>query len=632
MNKKGFAGFVVLYLLPYASGVDAGNRMGPVLLLLLQDAIANPAFAVSILGVLLTHVLVLALCWPLYCAVLGQLSGRIVQRPAVAAVSASVLLWVALYGLNQVVFHETRHQLIAQPVVFPLAVGAAILVLLAVVATLWRHARAIQLRALPRKSAVVATVVASCALLGFGFNRSVEASIEPSFSQRNIIIIGIDSLSQTVLEAHPEAMPHFQRLYRQSVAHTNAWSPMGRTCPTWLSILSGRSPASHGGVFNLRHSDRIDRTSMLPIDLQQRGYGTVFGLDERRFCSIDESYGFDMVVGPAHGAMDFMVQKLNDSPLVNVFLQTGWSDWLLPHSRLNVAAHATYPALDFVEAVRQAVGSQKKNLFMAVHLESAHYPYVARDARDALQSENRFLSKHVNALTVVDDQIDFLMRALRAEGRLDDALVVFVSDHGESFGDVRKIHKVGEPALDAQIYGHGTSVLMAEQNHVVLAYLQYRKGEIVNRPAVDGRMVSLLDLKSMLMTFATDGVPAAMPGRVCVTLETGIRMAALADYTKMDEATAAETGAGYYAIDALARVHLREDKLADLIEMKDVAARCGDIVTKFDADDQSLRSYRDASGELFEVPLDAVGAQQVTAYRGDLGRVAARARHLARSQ
>lgn len=632
MNKKGFAGFVVLYLLPYASGVDVGNRMGPVLLLLLQDALTNSAFAISILGVLLTHVLALALCWPLYCAVLAQLRGRIVQRPAMAAVSASVLLWVALYGLNQIFFHETRHQLIAQPVVFPLAVGAAALVLISVVAHLWQRRHVVPLRASPRKSALVATVVASCALLGFGFNRSVEASIEPSSSQRNIIIIGIDSLSQPVLETHPEAMPQFQHLYRQSVAHTNAWSPMGRTCPTWLSILSGTSPASHGGVFNLRHSDRIDRSGMLPIDLQQRGYGTVFGLDERRFCSIDESFGFDVVVGPAHGAMDFMVQKFNDSPLVNVFLQLGVSDWLLPHSRLNVAAHATYPAMDFVEAVREAVGSQKKNLFLAVHLESAHYPYVARDAREVLQSENRFRSQHVNALTVVDDQIGFLMRALRSQGRLDDALVVFVSDHGESFGDVRKIHKVGEPVLDAKIYGHGTSVLMAEQNHVVLAYLQYRQGEVVNRPAVVGHMVSLLDLKSVLTKFATDGVPEPLPGRTCVTLETGIRMAALADYTKMDEATAAETGAGYYEIDALARVHLREDKVADLIGMKDVAARCGDIVTQFDAEDQRLRSFREASAELFEVPVDALGAQQVNAYREELGRVAERARQLARSQ
>lgn len=634
MKNKGFAVFVAIYLLPYLGGMDLSNRMGPVLLEMLHDAFASPAFVADLVAMLVAHLVTLLLCWPVYRAVVAQLHGRFTTRPWMSVMTASALMWVALYGLNQVFFHETRHQVIASHVVTPLAFGAAALLVLLVLARLWglreRWWHWPQFRHKPVMA--LTTVMMVVVVVGLSYNQSVEARVEPAAMPRNIIIIGIDSLSQRVLETHPEAMPKFMGFYRQSVAYTNAWSPTGRTCPTWLSILSGQTPAQHGGVFNLRQSDQVDRSQMLPLTLKKQGYDTVFGLDERRFCGIDESFGFDVVVGPDHGAMDFLVQKFNDAPLINWFLQSRWASWVLPHSRLNVAAHATYPAPDFVAAVHEAVIAQKQRLFMAVHLESAHYPYVARDARQVLQHENPFRSAHVNALTVVDDQIGLLMAHLKAAGRLDDALVVFLSDHGESFGEVRPIHKTDQPVLESRIYGHGTSVLMAEQNHVVLAFLRFSQGHVINAPARESRQVSLLDLKPVIERYASGGAISDLPERSCVTLETGIRMSALADYTKMDEAQAAAAGAGYYAIDELARMHLREDRMAELIRMKDVGARCGSVVTKFDAEDGNYASYKDTPEGLFQVPLDAEGMQQIQRYQIELDRLAQRAHQLARSQ
>lgn len=628
-NVFGYRLFCFLYLLPYVGGVDISNRMGPVLVEMLRDVFASPTFVMAALGVLLAHLLALWLCWPVYRAVEAQLRLRLTTRPWMSVMAASVLLWVALYGLNQVIFHETRHQVIDPVVVMPLSFAASAIVLALVLIHLWRFRfRWISPHVRHKPVMAVTGVAAVVVFVGLGYNESVEARMGQAQSSRNIIIIGIDSLSQRVLEAHPEAMPKFMGLYRQSVAYTNAWSPTGRTCPTWLSILSGQTPAQHGGVFNLRQSDQVDRAQMLPVALREQGYDTVFGLDERRFCGIDESFGFDVVVGPDHGAMDFLVQKFNDAPLVNVFLQSKWSSWLLPHSRLNVAAHATYPALDFVDAVNEAVVARDQRLFMAVHLESGHYPYVARDARQVLAAENRFLSAHVNALTVVDDQISVLMSKLRDSGRLNDALVVFLSDHGESFGDPRLVHQDGQPPLEARVYGHGTSVLMAEQNHVVLAYLQYRQGEVVNAPESRAQMVSLLDVRAMLESFAQGGSPDQISARECVVLETGIRMKALADYTKMDETQAAALGAAFYAVDKKGRMHLREGRMAELIRLKDIGARCGDTVTKFDAEDQSYVSYLDSEKGLTQVALHEEGLRLVKSYQAELEMAARSAERL----
>lgn len=627
----GFPLFCLLYLLPYLGGVDLGGRMNPVVFILMERVVAEPAFQRALVLTVGTHLVLLALCLPVHRMMSLALSSAPQVRPALASLVATLLLWLDLYGLNQWLFHESRHQWLGGGGLLPLlALSMALSVALLAV-----HVRNLVRRPQRKSTLALSAVVLGILTLGLGYNRAVVANVEPASVPRNVIIIGIDSLSQRVLQRNLSAMPRFHDLYRQAVVHTNAWSPMGRTCPTWQSILSGRSPAEHGGVFNLRHPDQVDRQDMLPNRLQQQGYGTVFALDERRFCSIDESFGFDAVVGPDHGALDFLIQKFNDSPLVNAFLQTRLSAFVLPHSRLNVAAQATYPAADFVEAVSQAAASQHKRLFMAVHLESAHYPYVAREAKQVVEEANGFRAAHVNALTVVDGQIDLLMQALQEAGRLDDALVVFLSDHGESFGDVRKIQKLDQPPVEAAIYGHGTSVLMPEQHHVVLAYLQYRGGRVVNRASQVDAMVSLLDVKPFLVQYVEGGRAPSLPERECVTFETGIRMSALADYTKMDEKQAAEVGASIYTVDAHARMHLREERMAELIRMKDVGARCGEVITKYDSDERKMSSFREAGDGFVEVPLQARGRAAVDAYRAKLARVAEHAEQvnqLARSQ
>lgn len=57
---------------------------------------------------------------------------------------------------------------------------------------------------------------------------------------------------------------------------------------------------------------------MLPKKLSELGYYNVLAADERRFSNMDEYLGFDKVVGPENGALDFLLGELLDIPLVNV--------------------------------------------------------------------------------------------------------------------------------------------------------------------------------------------------------------------------------------------------------------------------------------------------------------------------
>jgi hypothetical protein len=77
----------------------------------------------------------------------------------------------------------------------------------------------------------------------------------------------------------------------------------------------------------------------------------VYGIDERRFNNIDTRFGFDALVGPKTGALDFTIQTFNDTPLTNFLLQTPLGHWLLPLSYINVASVNNYDAQGFVNRV-----------------------------------------------------------------------------------------------------------------------------------------------------------------------------------------------------------------------------------------------------------------------------------------
>jgi arylsulfatase A-like enzyme len=603
---------------PYLGGFDMSNRMGPVVAHFMGEALQQPAFRSAVLMNLAAHLAMLLVLYPLYAAVYRAIHADFKVRGAFAAVGAALLLWVLIFGWNQWFFEKSRHQWIADDALKPIVVIATLLVL----GALFRRFRQVRFTKIHGSAALLLLTLVVVSSFG-GFGTSVQASAGLPRQQPNVILIGVDSLSQGVFERHPEAMPVLSRLSRQAVVYTNAWTPMARTCPSWMSVLSGRAPAEHGAIFNLVEGGRVDRVDLLSSSLKRQGVQTIFSLDERRFCGIDESYGFDRVVGPDHGALDFVVQKFNDSPLVNFLLQTQLSKWILPYSGMNVAASATYDADDFVDATLQAM-DPSKSLFMVVHLESAHFPFVAREAKSVSNDDNLFRRQHLNALTVVDRQIDQLLDGLKASGRLDDAIVVILSDHGESFGDMRPVRLLNGAETNLAVYGHGTSVLEHEQHHVVLMNLRYKNGRVVSRAGREDRQVSLMDLRGLVEHSLQSDALGTLPERECLTFETGIRVAALMDYKNMNEKSAAEASAHFYAIDSEARMHLRPQMIGDLVDMKDLAVKCGSELTAFDASDAHWRSYVRADGGLREIPLRQSAKRMGEAYMAQLKNAAER--------
>ena len=74
---------------------------------------------------------------------------------------------------------------------------------------------------------------------------------------------------------------------------TDAITPLARTFPSWVSMLTGRHPHTTGAYMNLLPRELIHAGHTLPQLLREHGYRTYYAIDETRFSNIDASYGFD---------------------------------------------------------------------------------------------------------------------------------------------------------------------------------------------------------------------------------------------------------------------------------------------------------------------------------------------------
>lgn len=335
-------------------------------------------------------------------------------------------------------------------------------------------------------------------------------------SQPNILLIGIDSLRLNELSLAPS----INRYIKQGQHFSQAITPLARTYPAWMSILTGLYPAHHGAIFNLvePYPDSFDKS--MAQRLKDLGYQTVYATDEKRFSTIDKRMGFDHLVGPRMGASDFLMGKLNDVPLFNVISQTQIAKYLFPYNYINRASYIHYKPQTFNDELLSKIDTlnAKKPIFVATHLTLTHWPllYAGSAAIDSDLSgdEKTIFSLYPNALQAIDKQFAHLLQGLKDRQLLKHAIVVILSDHGDaSFDEANRLtrHDNYQPphlerfkrllgSQGQQInhsFGHGTDVLTPAQVNVALSFHFYPQ----KKPKQYKQLASLVDIKPTILDY-----------------------------------------------------------------------------------------------------------------------------------
>ncbi len=323
----------------------------------------------------------------------------------------------------------------------------------------------------------------------FGYTKKSNASTQP-----NIIFIGVDSVRPDFTHYFNNPTihtPNIDSFLNSATVFTQAYSPLARTFPAWMTILTGKYPKHSKARNNLVNPELIIPNDNLAKKLQAAGYETIYGTDEKRFSNIIPPYGFDHIIGPEIGINDFILGGLADFPLSNLLINTPLGEFLFPFNYANRAAAITYTPNTFLNLVQQALAKKMdKPVFLAIHLCLSHWPYTW--AHDKQSPHDTEAMRYASSVEGVDHQFGELLALLDKDDLLKNSIIVLLSDHGTTVGipndrmispqnyrgDKDKYHWITAFALDTPnhyqlsintSYGQGSDILSIKQNHTLLA-------------------------------------------------------------------------------------------------------------------------------------------------------------------
>lgn len=433
-----------------------------------------------------------------------------------ACVWLGIFLWViahlALFTLNTILFPNSFFAIaiLSSKWVEWISIGCFCLAIFGAYLNFFWHRQYLTV------GCILLTIALSIGLLKLYEQRSFKTlKMLNRKTQPNIILIGIDSLRPDFIsylnpKGRANNTPGIDQFLQQATIFTDSYTPLARTFPTWVSILTAKYPKFHHARNNLADPSPIVTHDTLAKRLRQAGYETFYATDEKRFSNITQAYGFDRIIGPKMGVNDFLLGGLSDFPLINVMINLSIGQFLFPYNYANRAAAITYRPDSFVQLLKRAlVQRHPKPLFLALHLCLSHWPFTfAALKQNVLATE---AEKYATSITAVDQQFRAILALLRQTGLLDNSIVVLLSDHGTTLGlphdrmikrkqyqgDLSKIKYI--PIFPQMIhsgvegrfvmvnrldtsFGQGDDILSLKQYKVVLAWRRFGQNVFVQKP------------------------------------------------------------------------------------------------------------------------------------------------------
>ncbi|MDH3201042.1 MAG: sulfatase-like hydrolase/transferase [Myxococcales bacterium] len=252
-----------------------------------------------------------------------------------------------------------------------------------------------------------AAICAISVALIWGCERS--ASDDVGSARPNVVVITIDTLRADRLGCYgykPARTPHIDKLATQGVRVEHAIAPAPTTLPSHTTIFTGLEPPAHGVRDNASFLVP-DEAVTLAERLKAEGYRTqafVSAMVLHRMYNLHQGFdGYEDQLWREEQGEVFLNRERSGQRTMDLVLQ--WLDG-------------------------PAASSKDAPFFLWVHLFDPHAPYVPPE-EDAKASPTPYDGE----IASVDRQVGRLMESLRRKKILDDTVLVFTSDHGESLGE-----------------------------------------------------------------------------------------------------------------------------------------------------------------------------------------------------
>ena len=231
----------------------------------------------------------------------------------------------------------------------------------------------------------------------------------------NVLLISVDTLRADALAAYggPSPTPHIDELAAGGAVFEDTLTTIGKTGPSFASLFSSLYPPTHGARRN-GVAMRPD-VPVLAEKLKEAGYQTA---------AFISNWTLRTRLAAVHRGFDHYDEEFNKKRYVlrpperdAETLQAALFDWLPERS-------------------------DDSPLFLWVHFSEPHTPYKSHQGFEPPQPapaertagwQKRW--RYASEVMYTDHQIGLLLERLGKVVDLDDSLVVFVADHGESLGE-----------------------------------------------------------------------------------------------------------------------------------------------------------------------------------------------------
>lgn len=239
--------------------------------------------------------------------------------------------------------------------------------------------------------------------------------------------------------------PRLEEFARESAVWTNAWSPAPWTLPAHATLFTGLSPEQHRvGLDGRMHLDAVPPT--LAERLGDAGWTTgCFSANPFVSREFGITRGFGTVRTFRGGAAKSPAAVVPPAPSSEVCGEA--LRWIRGHrtagrryfAYLNLMdAHSPYDpperfAARFRRGSRDDAAAGEDGLRRLSQRDLIRASFLPETLSAA--GRERLSDLYDADLAALDDEIGRFLDALRADGALDDALVVVLGDHGEGLGD-----------------------------------------------------------------------------------------------------------------------------------------------------------------------------------------------------
>jgi N-acetylglucosamine-6-sulfatase len=294
----------------------------------------------------------------------------------------------------------------------------------------------------------------------------------------NIVFVLVDDLRWDELRCtgHPFAQsPNTDRLSREGANFQNAFATTPLCSPSRASFLTGQYPHRHGIIDNTDHSALSHRLITWPRQLHDQGYETCFVGKWHMGTDDSPRPGFDNWVSfPGQGECINPILNVNGKSgrtqgyITDLLTEQSVEFLKKPRTKpfcLYLAHKAIHPnitqfadgsvskstsdAEDFIPAERHR--TLYKGMTPPRRPNYAHAPLNQPALEQKIPGveplgprtliDNETILNRLRMAKAVDESLGQILQTIEGQGKLDDTMVIFTSDHGYFYGEHYLAHE-----------------------------------------------------------------------------------------------------------------------------------------------------------------------------------------------